>query len=101
MGACFRMALLIHRRCLVVRVDVTFNVNHQLGARHPAVVRRRITTPANTITRSLPPSRHGGSRYAPRESVDLRKSPPMAVVGARISTLNRLLELQADVGRLQ
>uniref|UniRef100_M4C438 RxLR effector candidate protein n=1 Tax=Hyaloperonospora arabidopsidis (strain Emoy2) TaxID=559515 RepID=M4C438_HYAAE len=47
------------------------------------------------------PSRHGGSRYAPREGVDHRGSPPMAVVRTKISTLNRLLELQAEVGRLQ
>uniref|UniRef100_M4B7U8 RxLR effector candidate protein n=1 Tax=Hyaloperonospora arabidopsidis (strain Emoy2) TaxID=559515 RepID=M4B7U8_HYAAE len=47
------------------------------------------------------PSRHGGSRYAPRESVDHRANPPMAVVGAGISTPNHLLELHAEVGRLQ
>uniref|UniRef100_M4BBM9 RxLR effector candidate protein n=1 Tax=Hyaloperonospora arabidopsidis (strain Emoy2) TaxID=559515 RepID=M4BBM9_HYAAE len=54
MGACFPMALLRHRMCLVVLVDETLNVNHQLGARLPAVVQRRISTPANKITRSLP-----------------------------------------------
>ena len=46
------------------------------------------------------PSLHGGSRYAPRESVDHRANPPMAVVGAGISTTN-LSELQTEVGRLQ
>uniref|UniRef100_M4BLG4 Core-binding (CB) domain-containing protein n=1 Tax=Hyaloperonospora arabidopsidis (strain Emoy2) TaxID=559515 RepID=M4BLG4_HYAAE len=46
------------------------------------------------------PSRHGGSRYTPRGSVDHRANPLMAVVKARISTPN-LLELQAEVGRLQ
>uniref|UniRef100_M4BML6 RxLR effector candidate protein n=1 Tax=Hyaloperonospora arabidopsidis (strain Emoy2) TaxID=559515 RepID=M4BML6_HYAAE len=54
MGACFPMSLLSHRMCLVVLVDETLNVNHQLGARHPAVVRRRIAAPANKITRLLP-----------------------------------------------
>ena len=54
MGKCFPMALLSHRMCLVVLVDDTLNVNHQLGARHPAVVRRWIAAPANKITRSLP-----------------------------------------------
>ena len=46
------------------------------------------------------PPRHGGSRYAPRESVDHRVNPPMAVMKAGISTPN-LLGLQAEVGRLQ
>uniref|UniRef100_M4BUR0 Uncharacterized protein n=1 Tax=Hyaloperonospora arabidopsidis (strain Emoy2) TaxID=559515 RepID=M4BUR0_HYAAE len=46
------------------------------------------------------PSRHGGSRYAPRESVDHRANPTMAVVGEGISTPN-LSELQEEVGRLQ
>uniref|UniRef100_M4C0B0 Uncharacterized protein n=1 Tax=Hyaloperonospora arabidopsidis (strain Emoy2) TaxID=559515 RepID=M4C0B0_HYAAE len=54
MGACFPMALLSHRMCLVVLVDETPNVNHHLGARRPAVVRWRITAPENKITRSLP-----------------------------------------------
>ena len=47
------------------------------------------------------PSSHGGSRYAPRESVYHRANPPMAVVGAGKSTPKRLLELQAEIGRLQ
>ena len=47
------------------------------------------------------PSRHGGSRYALRESVDHRSNPPMAVVGEGISTPNRLLKLQAEIVRLQ
>ena len=46
------------------------------------------------------PSRHGGLRYAPRESVEHRANPPMAVVGAEMSTPN-LSELQAEVSRLQ
>ena len=46
------------------------------------------------------PSRHGGSRYAPLESVNHRANPPMAVVGAGISTPS-LSELPAEVGRLQ
>uniref|UniRef100_M4BP18 Uncharacterized protein n=1 Tax=Hyaloperonospora arabidopsidis (strain Emoy2) TaxID=559515 RepID=M4BP18_HYAAE len=54
MGASFSMALLSHRMCLVVPVDETLNVNHQLVAKHPAVVRQRIVAPANKITRSLP-----------------------------------------------
>ena len=54
MGACFPMALLSHRMCLVKLVDETLTVNHQLGMRLPAVVRRRIAAPANKITRSLP-----------------------------------------------
>uniref|UniRef100_M4BA78 RxLR effector candidate protein n=1 Tax=Hyaloperonospora arabidopsidis (strain Emoy2) TaxID=559515 RepID=M4BA78_HYAAE len=64
----------------------------------PAVARRRIAAPENKMTRSL--SRHGGSKYTPRESVDHRANPPMDVVGAGISTSN-LWELQAEVGRLQ
>uniref|UniRef100_M4BA29 Uncharacterized protein n=1 Tax=Hyaloperonospora arabidopsidis (strain Emoy2) TaxID=559515 RepID=M4BA29_HYAAE len=47
------------------------------------------------------PSRHGGSRYAPRESVDHRANSPMTVVGTGISTPNRLLELEAEAGRLE
>uniref|UniRef100_M4BER8 RxLR effector candidate protein n=1 Tax=Hyaloperonospora arabidopsidis (strain Emoy2) TaxID=559515 RepID=M4BER8_HYAAE len=54
MSACFPMALLRHRMCLVVLVDETLTVNHQLGARLPAVVRRRIAAPENQIARSLP-----------------------------------------------
>uniref|UniRef100_M4BT17 RxLR effector candidate protein n=1 Tax=Hyaloperonospora arabidopsidis (strain Emoy2) TaxID=559515 RepID=M4BT17_HYAAE len=54
MGACFPTALLRHRMCLVVLVNETLKVNHQLGARLPAVVCRRIAAPANKITRSLP-----------------------------------------------
>uniref|UniRef100_M4BPP4 RxLR effector candidate protein n=1 Tax=Hyaloperonospora arabidopsidis (strain Emoy2) TaxID=559515 RepID=M4BPP4_HYAAE len=54
MGACFPMALLSHRMCLVVLVDETFKVNHQLGALHPAVMRRCIAAPANKTTHSLP-----------------------------------------------
>ena len=46
------------------------------------------------------PSRHSDSRYAPRESFEHRANPPMAVVGAGISTPN-LSELQARIGRLQ
>uniref|UniRef100_M4C4T8 RxLR effector candidate protein n=1 Tax=Hyaloperonospora arabidopsidis (strain Emoy2) TaxID=559515 RepID=M4C4T8_HYAAE len=46
------------------------------------------------------PSRHGDSRYAPRKTIDHRANPPMAVVGAGISTPN-LSEVQAEVGRLQ
>uniref|UniRef100_M4C2X1 RxLR effector candidate protein n=1 Tax=Hyaloperonospora arabidopsidis (strain Emoy2) TaxID=559515 RepID=M4C2X1_HYAAE len=102
MGTCFPMALLSHRMCLVVLLDKTLNFTHQRGARHPAVELRRIAAPANNINKSFAaPSRHGGSRYAPRESVDHRASPPMAVVGAGISTPNYLLRLQAEVGRLQ
>uniref|UniRef100_M4BWX8 Uncharacterized protein n=1 Tax=Hyaloperonospora arabidopsidis (strain Emoy2) TaxID=559515 RepID=M4BWX8_HYAAE len=52
--ACFPTALLSYRMNLVVLVDEILNANHQLGARHPAVLRRRITAPANKITRSLP-----------------------------------------------
>uniref|UniRef100_M4BH62 RxLR effector candidate protein n=1 Tax=Hyaloperonospora arabidopsidis (strain Emoy2) TaxID=559515 RepID=M4BH62_HYAAE len=99
------------------------------GREAPAVVRRRIAAPANKIARSLTfsiiswaqgpscratadsraseqdssfndPSRHGGSRYAPRESVDHRANPPMALVGAGIPTPNHL-KLQAEVGRFQ
>uniref|UniRef100_M4B2H7 Uncharacterized protein n=1 Tax=Hyaloperonospora arabidopsidis (strain Emoy2) TaxID=559515 RepID=M4B2H7_HYAAE len=54
MSACFPMVLLSHRMCLVELVDETLNVNHQLGAGLPAVMRRRIAAPANKITRSLP-----------------------------------------------
>uniref|UniRef100_M4B3T1 RxLR effector candidate protein n=1 Tax=Hyaloperonospora arabidopsidis (strain Emoy2) TaxID=559515 RepID=M4B3T1_HYAAE len=54
MGACFPMALLSHRMCLVVLMNETLNVNHQLGARRPAVVRRRIAAPVNKTTRLLP-----------------------------------------------
>uniref|UniRef100_M4BFZ7 RxLR effector candidate protein n=1 Tax=Hyaloperonospora arabidopsidis (strain Emoy2) TaxID=559515 RepID=M4BFZ7_HYAAE len=46
------------------------------------------------------PSCHGGSRYASRESVDNRANPPMAVVGAEISTPYPL-RWHAEVGRLQ
>uniref|UniRef100_M4B2D5 RxLR effector candidate protein n=1 Tax=Hyaloperonospora arabidopsidis (strain Emoy2) TaxID=559515 RepID=M4B2D5_HYAAE len=46
------------------------------------------------------PSRHRGSRYVPRESVDHRASSPIAVLGAGILTPNPS-ELQAEVGRLQ
>uniref|UniRef100_M4BFP7 Uncharacterized protein n=1 Tax=Hyaloperonospora arabidopsidis (strain Emoy2) TaxID=559515 RepID=M4BFP7_HYAAE len=53
-GARIPMAFLRHWMCLVVLVDETLNVNHQLGARLPAVVCRRIAAPANKITRSLP-----------------------------------------------
>uniref|UniRef100_M4B7S2 Uncharacterized protein n=1 Tax=Hyaloperonospora arabidopsidis (strain Emoy2) TaxID=559515 RepID=M4B7S2_HYAAE len=54
MGACFPMSLLSHRMCFVILVDETLNVNHQLVASDPAVVRRRIAAPANKITRLLP-----------------------------------------------
>ena len=37
-GRVFSDARLILRMCLVVLVDKTLNVNHQLGARHPAIV---------------------------------------------------------------
>uniref|UniRef100_M4BAH8 RxLR effector candidate protein n=1 Tax=Hyaloperonospora arabidopsidis (strain Emoy2) TaxID=559515 RepID=M4BAH8_HYAAE len=33
MGACFSMALLSYRMCIVVLANETLNVNHQLGAR--------------------------------------------------------------------
>ena len=46
------------------------------------------------------PSCHGGSRYTLRESVDHRDNSPMAVVETGILTPN-LMELQAEVGRLQ
>uniref|UniRef100_M4C1X9 Uncharacterized protein n=1 Tax=Hyaloperonospora arabidopsidis (strain Emoy2) TaxID=559515 RepID=M4C1X9_HYAAE len=52
--ACFSMALLNHRMCLLVLGDETLNVNNQLGVKPPAVVRRRVAAPANKITRSLP-----------------------------------------------
>ena len=54
MGSYFPRALLSHRMCLVVLVDETLNVIHHLGARHPAVVRRRIAAPVNKIIRLLP-----------------------------------------------
>ena len=47
----FSDGLLNHRMCLAVLVDET--VNHQLDARHPAVVRRRIAAPAHKKTRPL------------------------------------------------
>ena len=53
-GRVFSMALLHHRMCLVVLVYETINVNHQLGASRPAVVRRQMAAPANKITCSLP-----------------------------------------------
>uniref|UniRef100_M4C2S3 Uncharacterized protein n=1 Tax=Hyaloperonospora arabidopsidis (strain Emoy2) TaxID=559515 RepID=M4C2S3_HYAAE len=54
MGACFPMSLLRHRMYLVILVDETLNVNHQLGASRPAIVRRWIVAPVNKITRSMP-----------------------------------------------
>ena len=86
--------------CLVVLVDETLNVNHQLGA---SCTSCRVTADSLTSEQDnsfAAPSRHGGSRYARRESADHRARPPMDVVGAGISTPN-LLELQAEVGRLQ
>uniref|UniRef100_M4BYU5 Uncharacterized protein n=1 Tax=Hyaloperonospora arabidopsidis (strain Emoy2) TaxID=559515 RepID=M4BYU5_HYAAE len=100
MGKCFPMALLSHRMCLVVLVDETLNFNHQLGARHPAVVRWRNSRASEQDNSFASPSRHGDSRYALRESVDHRANPPIAVMGAGISTPNPL-ELQTEVGRLQ
>ena len=43
------------------------------------------------------PSRHGGSRYAPRESVDHRASQPTAVVEVGRSALSRMTVLEADL----
>ena len=68
--------------CLVVPVDKTLHVNHQLGARPPAVV----DGASDQDNSFAAPSRHGSSRYAPLERVDHRVNPPTAVVGARIST---------------
>ena len=47
------------------------------------------------------PSRRVGSRYASRESIDHPAITPMDVVGAEISTLNRLLELEAEDHHLE
>ena len=100
-GRVFSGRLVIYRMYLVVLVDETLNVNHQLSARRAAVVRRWIVIIANEVTRSLPTSRHGGSRYAPRENVIHRASTQMDVVGTGISTPNRLLELEAEATHLQ
>uniref|UniRef100_M4BQA6 RxLR effector candidate protein n=1 Tax=Hyaloperonospora arabidopsidis (strain Emoy2) TaxID=559515 RepID=M4BQA6_HYAAE len=46
------------------------------------------------------PSRLGGSRYAPRESVDRRASPPAAVVEVGRSFPTRISEVESDADRL-
>ena len=81
----FPMALLSHQMCLVIPVDKTLHVNHQLGARPPAVV----DGASEQDNSFAAPSRHGSSRYAPLERVDHRANPPTAVVGARISNESR------------
>uniref|UniRef100_M4BTY1 Uncharacterized protein n=1 Tax=Hyaloperonospora arabidopsidis (strain Emoy2) TaxID=559515 RepID=M4BTY1_HYAAE len=53
MGACFPMALPSHQMGLVVLMDETLNINHQLGERLPTYVRRWIFAPANEVVRSL------------------------------------------------
>ena len=54
MGACFPMVLPTHRMGLIILVDETLNISHPLGTRLPAVMRRRVTAPANEVVRSLP-----------------------------------------------
>ena len=46
------------------------------------------------------PSRYGGSRYAPRESVDCRASPPAAAVEVGRSFPTRLSEVESEADRL-
>ena len=98
MGTCFPMALLRHRMCLVVLVDETHQRQSTAGREAPSCRGTADSRASEQDNSFATPSRHGGSRYAPRGSFDHRANPPMAVVGARISTPN-LSELQAEVGR--
>uniref|UniRef100_M4BYD9 RxLR effector candidate protein n=1 Tax=Hyaloperonospora arabidopsidis (strain Emoy2) TaxID=559515 RepID=M4BYD9_HYAAE len=100
MGACFPMALLRHRMCLVVLVDETHQRQSTAGRKAPSCRGTADSRASEQDNSFATPSRHGGSRYAPRGSFDHRANPPMAVVREGISTPN-LSELQAEVGRLQ
>ena len=102
MGACFPMSLLSHRMCFVVLVDETLNVNHQLAARLPAVVRQRITAPANKVTRSLHLHVTVVQNTLHAKELTTVRIHQWLWWGREYQLrISWLLELQAEIGRLQ
>ncbi|CAI5743612.1 unnamed protein product [Peronospora destructor] len=96
MGACFPMDPLSQRMSLVILVDETLNIGHQLGASRHATADSRASERGNSFAAS---SHHGGSRYAPRGNIDHRASPPAAVVEEGKLALARLPELESEVAQ--
>ena len=94
------MGLLTNRMSLVILEEETLNISNQLGSRFPAVIRGWIPSSADKVTCPLPVL-HGGSRYAPRESVDHRENLPVVPVEVERQGPAQLPGLQKVCGRYE